>query len=105
LCLFLTVDLTSAPGSFLFSLRNNDDLAPFKAPLKNESDEAAMFRYHSAGPVFGLGIDLAIGGNAGYARFGRTYQAPPGYTYGETNTSSLLAGSEVFDTSEIEVFY
>jgi hypothetical protein len=89
----------------LFSLRNNDDLAPFKAPLKNESDEAAMLRYYQVGPAFGLGIDLAIGGNAGYAKFGRTYQAPPGYTYGETNTSSLLAGSEGFTASEIEVLY
>ena len=64
-----------------------------------------MLRYYQVGPAFGLGIDLAIGGNAGYAKFGRTYQAPPGYTYGETNTSSLLAGSEGFTASEIEVLY
>ena len=32
-CVF-TVGWATAPGSFLFSLRNNDDLPPFKSPLK-----------------------------------------------------------------------
>ena len=110
LCLFLTDGRTSAPGSFLFSLRHNDDLAPFKASLKNENDVRAIKRNSDAGPTFGRGIDLRIYDNAGsntlcFSRFGYSYQAPPGYTHGETITGTLLAGSYNFSPSEIEVLY
>ena len=108
--LFLTVWYTSAPGSFLFSLRNNDDLAPFKAPLRDENDVTAIYRSGRAGPIFGEGYDLYIYDNAGsnaysYTNFGRSYQLPPGYTHGETNTSLLLAGSEYFSPSQTEILY
>jgi hypothetical protein len=109
LCLFFT-DLfgISAPGSFLFSLRNNDDIAPFKAPLINEN-EAAIISYSDVGPIFGRG-DLYIANNArsnnnSNTRFGRTYQAPPGYTYGQNKTIWLLAGSYYFTPAEVEVLY
>ena len=98
---------TSAPGSFLFSLRNNDDLGPFKAPLKNEKDRRAIYRHNSFGPCF---LDLCIKDNAGLtndsrAVLDRRYQAPPGYTAWEPNTTSLLAGSKYFTPSEVEVLY
>jgi hypothetical protein len=101
---------TSAPGSFLFSLRNNDDLAPFKAPLRDENDVNAIYRYSGYGPSFGGGLDLFIADNAGsntrsYTTFGFSYQAPPGYTYWEANTNSLLPGSFNFSPSQIEVLY
>jgi hypothetical protein len=110
LCLFLTDGFTSAPGSFLFSLRNNDDLAPFKAPLRDEHDWRAIYRYSGYGPIFGLGWDLLIAGNAGsttgsYTDFGYSYQPPPGYNLGESNTASLLPGSFFFTPSQIEVLY
>ena len=98
---------TSAPGSFLFSLRNNDDLGPFKAPLKNKNETYAICRCNSWGPCF---YDLFIYDNAGlntysWAHLGYTYQLPPGYTRGQPNTTSLLAGSKYFTPSEVEVFY
>jgi hypothetical protein len=101
---------TSAPGSFLFSLRNNDDLAPFKAPLKYQNDGAAIVRSSRYGPTFGGGRDLFIDNNAGsntYSStdFGYSYQLPPGYTYGETNTRSLLPGSFYFTPSQTEELY
>ena len=107
LCFCWIVRWTSAPGSFLFSLRNNDDLGPFKAPLKNEYSEYATCPRNSYGPCFD---DLRIRDNAGsttdsFTKFGFTYQPPPGYTYGELNTRSLLAGSYYFTPSEVEVFY
>ena len=110
LCFGWIGEWTSAPGSFLFSLRNNDDLGPFKAPLKNENDRWAIYRYNSYGPCFGGGFDLCIRNNArsytySYTNLGYSYQPPPGYTFGKPNTTSLLAGSYRFTPSEVEVFY
>jgi hypothetical protein len=94
----------------MFSLLNNDDLEPFKAPLKNQNDGRAIRRKSGKGPIFGSGHDLEIGGNAGsnsdsFASFGASYQSPSGYTYGQDNAKSLLAGSFNFQPSEIEVLY
>jgi hypothetical protein len=110
LCLFLTASFTSAPGSFLFSLRNNDDLAPFKAPLRDENDVHAIDRLILFVQAFGGGFDLYIADNGGsttdsYTNFGHSYQLPPGYNPGKTNTNSLLAGSLNFTPSQIEVLY
>ena len=107
LCFCWIVRWTFAPGSFLFSLRNNDDLGPFKAPLKYEYSEYATCPRNSYGPCFG---DLRIRDNAGsytysYTDLGYSYQPPPGYTHGQPNTRSLLAGSQYFTPSEVEVFY
>ena len=94
----------------MFSLRHDDDLAPFKAPLKDENDMRAISRNSEYGPTFGKGIDLRIHDNAGsntlcFSRFGYSYQPAPGYTDGETITGTLLAGSYNFSPSEIEVLY
>ena len=100
----------SAPGSFLFSLRNHDNLAPFKAPLKDENDEWALYHHSVLGPTFGKGRDLSIANDAtsnavSYTKFGLSYQPPSGYTTYQTSTLSLLAGSYHFTPSEIEVLY
>ena len=94
----------------MYSLRNNDDLAPFKSTLKDESDRYAIYRYSGYGPTFGNGHDLHIASDAGsnaysYTYFGHNYNLPHGYTYGKTNTQSLLAGSYQFTPSEVEVHY
>ena len=98
-------DWSSAPGSFLFSLRNNDDLPPFKAPPINQNYVKAICRGCGFGPLFGAGHDLRIAYGNSYTNFGHTYQAPSGYTYNQANTRSLLAGSYKFTPSEIEVLY
>jgi hypothetical protein len=53
-----------APGSFIFSLRNKEDLPPFKAPLKDQNTPFAIYTYHTYGPTFGGGYDLFIYNNA-----------------------------------------
>ena len=108
MCLFLTDGIKSAPGSFSFSLRNNDDVGPFKAPLIHWNEQRAIFCQINIGPCFDL--DWCIYNNAGSnndskANIGHRYQPPPGYTAGEPNTKSLLAGSEHFNPSEVEVLY
>ena len=42
-----------APGSFMFSLRNKENLPPFKAPLKDENTPHAIYAHHDYGPIFG----------------------------------------------------
>ena len=94
----------------MYSLRNNDGLAPFKSTLKDESDQRAIRRNSGYGPRFGWAADLYIASDAGsninsLTNFGHTYNLPHGYTSGETNTKSLLGGSFKFTPSEMEVLY
>ena len=95
-----------APGSFIFSLRNKENLSPFKAPLKDENTPYAIYAYHSSGPKFGSGHDIYIFNDAAsntysYTDFNHTYQAPSGVS----DTSTILAGTYYLQPSEIEVFY
>ena len=99
----------SAPGSFLFSLRNNEDLQPFKASLKDENSSKAIYCSPENGPSFGL-QDLNIQIHAGlkensYLTFGTTFQLPNGYSSDRAKVGSLLAGSHHFKPKEIEVLY
>jgi hypothetical protein len=95
-----------APGSFIFSLRNKENLPPFKAPLKSNSSPYAIYCSTSYGPSFGGGHDLHISNNAAsntgsYTGFGSYYQAPSGVS----SSYTILAGTRNFSPSEVEVFY
>lgn len=95
-------------SSFLFSLRNKDNITPFIAKM-NKGDEKNAIRCDPRfGPVFGGGRDLCIYGNPqvsqSFSRFGCTYQLPTGYVYGSKQAKSLLAGQFQFITTEFEVF-
>ena len=101
-----------APGSFLFSFRNNDNLQPFMAPLINSTNKFAIQRHEKNGLQFGVGPDLSIlnkeiklDTTVSAANLGRTYQAPPGYIFEKGSTPSLLAGSLFFIPAEIEVLF
>ena len=63
----------------------------------------------NSGAAFGDGCDLYISHNANenkfsYSKLGYTYQPPPGYFKGNSQTDALLAGSFTFTPTEIEVF-
>ena len=94
--------------SFLFSLRNKDNLLPFKCLIKDERKGDAICWFARWGACFGGG-DFFISNAANtnqlsYSHLGDTYQPPPGYEYDTPQTKALLAGSEGFTPSEIEVF-
>jgi hypothetical protein len=94
-----------APGSFIFSLRNKEDLPPFKAPLKDENTPYRIYARNSYGPVFGsydiyISNDAASNNNS-FASLNIFYQAPSGVS----GTRTILAGTKYFQPSEIEVFY
>ena len=88
--------------SFLFSLRNNENLAPFIANVP--SGKQAIYCHPGYGPSFGGGHDIHIANNANdnrksYSNFW-SYQVPPG----TRNSNTLLAGSRDFTPTDIEVF-
>ncbi|XP_028415648.1 uncharacterized protein LOC114539010 [Dendronephthya gigantea] len=94
-----------APGSFIFSLRNKENLAPFKAPLKDESHGNAVCANPSYGPTIGGGHDIHISDNAhsntnSYTNFGHTYEAAE-----NVGKDTILAGTKKFSPSELEVFH
>ena len=107
--LFSDDGFVRAPASFLFSFLNNDDLPPFKSPLKDGMDEKAIFRGNDRGPIFGGGYDMRVPHDTNlynsYANLGSAYQLPPGYTYGGLDAQSLLTGSLRLSPSEVEVLY
>jgi hypothetical protein len=95
-----------APGSFIFSLRNKENLSPFKAPLKDQNTPKAIYTHNSYGPTFG-GYDIYISNAAAsntysYTKFNNYYPVPSGQV---SDTSNILAGTYHFQPSEIEVFY
>jgi hypothetical protein len=60
------------------------------------------------GPIFGSGNDISIMSNSNLnqdsiSKFGRSYKHPD-YQYETEKAKSILAGSEYFQTVEIEVF-
>ena len=95
-------------SSFLFSLRNKDNLAPFIANIKQGQEPKAIVCHPSYGSVFGKGLDLVIRSNPqvnqSHSNFGDTYQLPPGYAHGSNQAKNLLAGQNGFLATEIEVF-
>ena len=106
---------TYSNSSFLFSLRNKDNLAPFIANIKQGKENTALFP--ARGPWFGRWFgpwfgsdDILVSGNSNcnnnsFSNFGNVYQLPPGYVQGTEEAKCLLAGVHTFSTSEIEAFY
>ncbi len=102
-------EFTYSNSSFLFSLRNKDNLAPFIANIKQGKENKALRTASGYGPWFGSNDILVFGNsncsNNSFSNFGQSYQLPPGYVQDTDEAKSLLAGVNKFSTSEIEVFY
>ena len=99
-----------APNTFMFSLRNKDNLRPFRSYLKYRYTVYAVHAVAGFGPSFGAGHDLFIQNNANKNKDSLTYFAwsfrgPPGYYGGQTKSIQLLAGSYQFTPTDIEVYY
>ncbi|XP_028416631.1 uncharacterized protein LOC114540704 [Dendronephthya gigantea] len=95
----------SSSSNYIFSLRNKDNLSPFRSAVYRYS-HLAIYTNPTYGPTFGGGHDLYISNNANknrnsHAAIGYTYRAPSGYS----NTRALLAGSANFTPNEVEVYY
>ena len=90
--------------AFIFSLNNNEGLAPFVSKVNKGYSLTAIYRGSSIGPVFGR--DVIIRNNAdsngnSEARLGHSYSVPPAVQAPRT----VLAGTQFFSPNEVEVFY
>ena len=102
-------DWKRSNSSFLFSLRNKDNLAPFIANIKQGHEHYAICCNSGYGLSFGGGSDLCISNNphanqSSFSNIGNTYQLPPGYVYESEKAKNLLADQHYFSITEIEVF-
>ncbi len=91
-----------APGSFIFSLRNKENLPPFTATLK-QYYRLAINAEPAYGPSFLSDMkisDNAASNNDSYTKFGTNYQ-PPSLIRDRFN---ILAGTQNFSPHEVEVF-
>ena len=91
-------------SSFLFSLRNKNNLPPFKIHVQYIGN--AIYRKSNYGPTFGSGHDLHICDNphmscSSYSQVAYSFALPK--QYGGQNY--YFAGSLYFTPTEIEVFY
>lgn len=90
--------------AFIYSLRNNEGLRPFKSMVKSPS--VAIYMNSGHGPTFGGGHDIYIadkanGNGNSYAQSSFSYNHPSGVK----DTKTILAGSFRFTPDEVEVFY
>jgi hypothetical protein len=91
----------SDPNAFLFSLTNKDN-QPCK--IRQINTNCSIYCHSAYGPIFGGGNDLHICNNANttpgsYSKLGNSYQHPH-----PEQGQSYLAGTQIFQLSEIEVF-
>ena len=102
--LFIASAYSTSSKSFIFSLLDEEGLAPFKSMVTNTS--FSVYRGSSCGPTFGGGHDIYIADNANqnpnsYTNFGTFYSLPNNVT----DRYTILAGTRYFSPDEVEVFY
>ena len=88
--------------AFIFSLNNNEGLAPFVTKVKKEYSGSHRESYY--GPSFGSDVfirDNADSNSKSRARLGKYYSVPPAVK----DRYTVLAGTEYFSPDEVEVFY
>ncbi len=96
--------------AFIFSLRRNG--IPYNEKYMVRDPSSAIGNYDIWRPTFGEGsrssdiyLTLSNEGYAGHTNFGISYSLPAGYSYGQENTISYLAGSfSGWKVTEVEVF-
>ena len=86
--------------AFIFSLNNNEGLAPFVSSVKKNYTGYAIHR-GSLGPRFGADVIIRNSNKDSVARLVYHYPVPPSVQ----NRRTVLAGTLYFSPDEVEVFY
>ena len=103
-------EFVTDPKAFIFSLVNSEE-KPFKVLCSNEGQKAICCNY-MYGPCFGGDgnyiKDICIESDSNinkksYCSFGYSYQHPD-YVKETVRAKNILAGSDFFETDEIEVY-
>ena len=90
--------------AFIFSLNNNEGLAPFVSNVKKEYSGTAIYRGSFIGPVFGRNVIIRNNTDSNgesEAHLGYRYSVPPAVK----DQFTVLAGTRYFSPDEVEVFY
>ena len=90
--------------AFIFSLNNNEGLAPFVSKVNKEDTGVAIYRRPYYGPRFGSDVfirDNADSNSKSRARLVYYYSVPPAVQ----DQYTVLAGTQSFSPDEVEVFY
>ena len=93
----------NTPNAFIFSLRNKEELHPFKSMVI--TPQLAIYKYEEYGPTFGGGWDIYIADNANDNE--NSYNHPFSYKLPEAaqDPTTILAGTRNFSPDDWEVFY
>ena len=93
----------NTPNAFIFSLRNKEELHPFKSMVLPPQN--AIYRSQGYGPTFGGGWDIYIADNANDNE--NSYNNPFSYKLPEAaqDPTTILAGTQYFSPDDWEVFY
>ena len=90
--------------AFIFSLNNNEGLAPFVSKVKKGNTGKAIYRGSSTGPIFGHDVIIQNNDDSSSlsrARLDYLYSVPPAVKDRDT----VLTGTYAFSPDEVEVFY
>ena len=90
--------------AFIFSLNNNEGLAPFVSKVKKKYSGVAIYRDSYYGPNFAHYVyiaDNADSNDNSRAVLWKRYSVPPAVQ----NRDTVLAGTRRFSPDEVEVFY
>ena len=95
--------LKATPEAFIFSLNNNERLAPFVSKVRGPHGTWAIFRGSQYGPCFDkAGVCYhKTNYKLHRARLGSVYSVPPEVL----DPLTVLAGTDIFSPDEVEVFY
>jgi hypothetical protein len=98
------VDGNQYPNAFIFSLTNRDN-KPIKIKVDPDYHDHAICCDTKYGPIFGYGPDILIGNKAsdGYSNLGYSYSQPQ-YEFKTYEAETFLAGTENFQSDNIEVY-
>ena len=89
------------PNAFIFSLNNNEGLAPFMSKVMKGLKGYAIYRYSHDGPTFGGDLVIKAEISQSTASLGSYYSVPSSVT----DRATILMGPGPHSPDKVEVFY
>ena len=93
----------NTPNAFIFSLRNKEELHPFKSMVLQS--QYAIYRHQGYGPTFGNGWDIYISDNSNSNSDSYTHLSNYETPKGADKPTTILSGTQYFSPDDWEVFY